>query len=288
MSDRDRVEFWAAVRTINQMKESLSPLILIQSDGYKKPFFIVGAGSPGDLLVVTMWKPYLETERPFYLLKPQKPYNRIQDIASDFIKAIQNIQGEGPYLLVGQCEGGSLAFEIAQQLQSKGQKVFLIFLDTPAPPYNDVLSLNFLIDRFRRSRKIIKFVTFTLNKISSFNLGTQLLYLIDKIKTKLWFYLYSKDKNLRQTKLIRNSCRLAGTRYRPTIYPERIIFLVREKRYNAKKATIQSWASMAIGGSEIYLIPSNKERHQSTAETLKIVIKSIGQPPQGKLPTVPL
>jgi thioesterase domain-containing protein len=64
----------------------------------------------------------------------QDPLPRIEDIAALFTRDIETVQPQGPYLLAGYCVGGTIAFELAQQLTAKGQQVrFLALLGSPCP-----------------------------------------------------------------------------------------------------------------------------------------------------------
>jgi thioesterase domain-containing protein len=53
-------------------------------------------------------------------------------MANTYVAAIKEIQPEGPYAVAGYSLGSSVAFEIAKQLETKGDKVpFLGILDSP-------------------------------------------------------------------------------------------------------------------------------------------------------------
>ena len=53
-------------------------------------------------------------------------------MAAQYIAALRVVQPEGPYLLGGASFGGTVALEMAQQLQAQGQQVALLTLiDTP-------------------------------------------------------------------------------------------------------------------------------------------------------------
>jgi thioesterase domain-containing protein len=59
---------------------------------------------------------------------------RIEEMAARYLEAVRQIQPEGPYLLGGSSFGGVVAFEMAHQLLSGGQRVALLaMMDTPAP-----------------------------------------------------------------------------------------------------------------------------------------------------------
>jgi thioesterase domain-containing protein len=59
----------------------------------------------------------------------EKPYDQtIAQAARDYIKAIKNVQLNGPYYLLGHSMGGTIAQEAAVQLEALGEKVANVFL----------------------------------------------------------------------------------------------------------------------------------------------------------------
>ncbi|OQY54262.1 MAG: hypothetical protein B6247_12250 [Candidatus Parabeggiatoa sp. nov. 2] len=57
--------------------------------------------------------------------------DRVEDLAAYYIKALRVVQPSGPYFLGGSSFGGTIAFEMAQQLQAVDQKVALLaMIDT--------------------------------------------------------------------------------------------------------------------------------------------------------------
>lgn len=74
---------------------------------------------------------------PFYALQAQgldgsKRYLKsVEEMATHYLGEIRKFQPEGPYYLGGFCLGGQVAFEMAQQLHRRGQKVALLaMIDT--------------------------------------------------------------------------------------------------------------------------------------------------------------
>jgi thioesterase domain-containing protein/acyl carrier protein len=58
----------------------------------------------------------------------------IQQMASDYVRAIRKVQPEGPYQLLGMSSGGLIAYEMARQIKDSGSEVrFLALLDTTVP-----------------------------------------------------------------------------------------------------------------------------------------------------------
>lgn len=113
-----------------------SSLVPIQPYGSKPPFFCVHPGG-GNVLYYSDLAKHLGLDQPFYGFQAQgldgisEPYTKIEDMASHYIQDMQKIQPEGPYLLGGFCLGGTIAFEMAYQLQLQGKEVALLALMDP-------------------------------------------------------------------------------------------------------------------------------------------------------------
>jgi thioesterase domain-containing protein len=61
-------------------------------------------------------------------------HTRIPDMAASYVQKIREVQPEGPYFLGGLCAGGTIAFEMALQLEAQGFPIgFVALLDTPGP-----------------------------------------------------------------------------------------------------------------------------------------------------------
>src|SRR5271166_4453380 len=110
-----------------------SPLVAIQPAGSRPPFFCFhGAG--GNVLIYRHLSRHLGADQPFYGLQCQgldgscPPLTRIEDMAALYVKEIRRAQPHGPYFLGGYCMGGTLAFEVAQQLQAEGEPIALLAL----------------------------------------------------------------------------------------------------------------------------------------------------------------
>jgi hypothetical protein len=53
-------------------------------------------------------------------------FTHLEEMAAHYVNEIESIQPAGPYLLGGYCLGGTIAFEMAQQLRAKGEEVALV------------------------------------------------------------------------------------------------------------------------------------------------------------------
>jgi thioesterase domain-containing protein/acyl carrier protein len=116
-----------------------SPLIPIQPKGTQAPFFAVHPAG-GTVLCYLDLARHLDRDQPFYALEApglssdQVPYRDIRQMAEAYVMAVRAVQPQGPYFLGGWCFGGTIAFEMACQLQQQDQEIALLALiDTYAP-----------------------------------------------------------------------------------------------------------------------------------------------------------
>jgi amino acid adenylation domain-containing protein len=117
-------------------------LVPIQPHGTRRPLFLVHPAG-GQVFPFVPLARRLGPDQPCYGLQAigvaegQTPHSRIEDMAAAYIEAIESVQPEGPYLLGGWSMGGEIAFEMAQHLLLKGQKVALLALfDARVPSAN--------------------------------------------------------------------------------------------------------------------------------------------------------
>ncbi|WP_293097886.1 thioesterase domain-containing protein [Moorena sp. SIOASIH] len=117
---------------------SWSGLVAIQPQGSQPPFFCM-PGSGGNVVYFHQLARHLGNDQPFYALQPpsldgvSEPFSSVEEVAAYYLQAIQTLQPSGPYFLGGHSFGVLVAFEMAQQLQQKGETVALLALfDLPA------------------------------------------------------------------------------------------------------------------------------------------------------------
>jgi amino acid adenylation domain-containing protein len=115
---------------------SWSSLVPIQPAGSKNPLFLVH-GAEGNVLLYRELTQRLGPDQPVYGLQSQgldgkgDPDSTVPAMATKYIKEVMRVQATGPYLLGGYCMGGTVAFEMAQQLRAMGEQVeIVIMLDT--------------------------------------------------------------------------------------------------------------------------------------------------------------
>ncbi|MFT3764368.1 MAG: HAD-IIIC family phosphatase [Minicystis sp.] len=119
-----------------------SPAIhALRAGGKKRPLFLgrPATRSGGGLSYVALAR-QIDPDRPVYvfqnrpLLDGTEPYSTIEEMASEYLTALRQVQPRGPYLIAGWCLGGKTAFEMANRLVDRGEQVNqLILFDTKAP-----------------------------------------------------------------------------------------------------------------------------------------------------------
>jgi thioesterase domain-containing protein/acyl carrier protein len=110
-----------------------SSLVAIQPAGSRPPLFCMhGAG--GTVLMYRELSRHLGDDQPVYGLQAQgldgssPPLTKIEEMAALYVKEIRQVQPRGPYFVAGYCMGGTVAFEVAQQLCQQGETVALLAL----------------------------------------------------------------------------------------------------------------------------------------------------------------
>ncbi len=124
----------------NTGPERRHQLVAIEPRGTKPPLFWIpgGAGTPVRVELKAL-AALLGPSQPLYGLGSQRAQTwaeieSVPERAREYVKAIRELQPEGPYYLTGFCLGGVIAFEAARQLKEQGQQVaFLALLNTWMP-----------------------------------------------------------------------------------------------------------------------------------------------------------
>jgi thioesterase domain-containing protein/acyl carrier protein len=113
-----------------------SPLVALQAGGRRPPLILVPPAATS-VFTFSDLVGRLGTEQPIYGLEPlglqegDPIFDRIEEMATVYVRAIEDSCLAGPYCLAGRCFGGSVALEVAQQLTARGHQVALLaILDT--------------------------------------------------------------------------------------------------------------------------------------------------------------
>ena len=187
-------------------------LVLIRAGGDKPVLFLVHDGY-GEIMLYRNLAFLLEPDHTVFGLQPCSRDNipivhtGIPEMAAYHIDKIRSVQPRGPYLLGGMCAGGVIAFEIARQLQSQGERVAMVALldaaDVAALPRTWHFAnqrIRSFFTAFRRDGSI-RFDQFVLavfakalrkvKNLTTYLIGQRLRELQDEIRLRLLrFYLH--------------------------------------------------------------------------------------------------
>jgi thioesterase domain-containing protein/uncharacterized protein YbdZ (MbtH family)/acyl carrier protein len=135
--------------------EKWSSLVPIQPRGSRPPLFCIH-GIGGEVFGFGALARCLGEDQPFYGLRARPPqeakaYTPLEEIAAQYLQEVRALQPEGPYYLGGYSLGGTVAFEMAQQLLAQGQHIGLLaVVDQGVFP-------NGRLRHFRRPRCLVEF-----------------------------------------------------------------------------------------------------------------------------------
>ncbi|MBX3327338.1 MAG: amino acid adenylation domain-containing protein, partial [Nitrospira sp.] len=220
-------------------------LVAIQPNGVAAPIFMV-PGVVGNVLVFAQLAKLLGPDRPTYGLQArgldgkEAPFTSIPEMASHYVEQIRRVRPTGPYTVLGNCTGGLIAYEMAQQLLGQGQTVTLVVMDTWHPstyrPHRIRLPMMAGLPLFVLWRGIRTFLA------------------LSRLPTKDWIPLFkhyykklmslshpNRDNNELMVEFhderVTRSTLQAVARYDVRKYPGRILNIVASNRYVARTVT---------------------------------------------------
>jgi radical SAM protein with 4Fe4S-binding SPASM domain len=198
----------------------------------------------------------------------------VQDRAASYLHQMRKVQRKGPYALGGECVGGIVAFEMAQQLLAQGQEVALLLLmDTWRPGDADPRPSAMLKSKWSVSRVGLANLRRMLRNENWLRVAVTL-----KQKTAFW---------LRAVQHIGKTLQ-----YRPKVYPGRVTLLVSSD--NDQKGLSEGWRSLCLGGLVVHTVPGDHESYirrtpEIAAERLSACFDGYNVPlPQQKSPGPPI
>ena len=242
-------------------------LVEVQPGQGRRPVFFIpgGVGGEGEFFLHARLARRVGPEFPFYWLKARSAVGRrasaatVEEIAADYVREIRTRQGHGPYIVVGDCGGGVIAYEVAQQLHAAGEKLaLLLFLDTIRP--DDASALRGILGGFPRW-------TYHREALRQLTRGEQLSYLwgLASRVLRVWAGALWHGG-------IRATYARARYRYRPSHYPGKLTLLLSEDL--ARVGRSLGWEEVVGGGIEVHRLRGNHVTYirryvDSTAETLR-------------------
>jgi amino acid adenylation domain-containing protein len=244
-----------------------STLVPIQPNGSKPPFFCVHARG-GNVLEFYDLARHLGTDQPFYGLQSQgldqqsDPHTRVVDMAAHYIKEIREVQPRGPYYLGGRSLGGTIAFEMACQLEASGEEVALVaLLDTY--PVGHLKLLPGADTRLKKLKRAGERLKCHFRNLAGLTLGEQARYVTEKsrflptrVKTFWWRKTYRLFENLgrplpRFLRDVTEFNSMAVAEYVPQPYPGPITLFWASADRRASFDLVEGWRVLSAGGIDV-------------------------------------
>jgi aspartate racemase len=140
-------DFAQVIEKTAEGKSFVWPTVMkIQPLGTRRPIFFVAAPDINALGYIRL-ADHLGDDQPLYGLQSQKylktttdehgrpllefSQSVVEELATEYVRAMREVQPHGPYLLGGMCRGAHIAFEMATQLKAQRETVsMLAILDT--------------------------------------------------------------------------------------------------------------------------------------------------------------
>ncbi len=246
-------------------------LVPLQSGGSQSNIFLVpgGSGNEETLMVYARLIYFMGQDFPIFGFQIDD-WNVpcvAEMIASAFIQEMRKVQPEGPYVLVGECIGGLIALEMAQQLRLSNQPVNLCILDTPASKL-----VAYFIERFFVPIKNLLGISSDIKGVKS-----RLKHIQSKIRSKL----STSKKNIenKESQEIQRKYINILMNYRPTRFSGSMK-LILSKEKTCKNQTRKDWIKIGCSKENIYEVDGNHESYlgkyaRSTAQVLKTCLEQI-------------
>jgi thioesterase domain-containing protein/ubiquinone/menaquinone biosynthesis C-methylase UbiE len=220
-------------------------LITLQPEGGCRPLFLVhplaGLVFPYHELAL-----HLGADQPVYGLQSigiageASPLLQIESMAEHYLAAIRQVQPEGPYQLAGWSFGGTVALEMAQQLQKRGESVSLLgIIDTRL--YSNRLAT------FWHGFRV--FLTSMLPQVGPYISDYLSLQSASGGETQPPKFKAPELKRLLQ---VFGANVRADSRYRPQRYPGKVTLFK-----TAHQDSSWGWSDIAANGVELHQIPGH-------------------------------
>jgi thioesterase domain-containing protein/acyl carrier protein len=258
-----------------QVPSGISPIIAIQGNGTKPPFFCIH-NFGGFVINYEPLSQALGTDQPFYGLQAfglegiNEPHTTIMDMANYYSQAIRQQQPAGPYSLGGSCFGGAF-MKRGRWLVGQGDKVGLLALiDAYAPSHAQKNNAG----SWGRFVAVCRNLPYWLRDYSQLNADEKRVVVNRRVK-RLRISLQNrlgKPANITARELVGDHANvtsapdhlqhlmelhmLALMKYSPPIYDGKVtLFRIQRLPLFTHYEPDLGWSQCAAGGVELHIIP---------------------------------
>jgi len=241
-------------------------LVAIQPAGSCPPLFVV-PGVGGSVLGYHALARLLGPDQPFYGLQSRgldgtrRPRTRIENIASDYLGEIREVQPHGPYHLAGMCMGGVVAYEMALQLRAAGQEVgFLGLLETWPPVVASMLPARLAPRASALAALVAARLTLDVESFKRLRGRDRLRYVGSRLKVLADLVIRRDPLRGLRGELARLAVTQANLqalgRYTPRPYPDHVVlFWAEGRQVDPSVDPRRRWLELVLGGVEVRTAP---------------------------------
>jgi amino acid adenylation domain-containing protein len=262
--EHSTIEKIAARLTTNREEGDDDCLVPIRPEGIRVPFYFVH-GALGNVFGLPLLTKHLHPDQPIFGLRAKdltgkgKMQDNVEEVAASYVAAILRQNPDGPYILMGYCFGGLVAFEMAKQMQRMGKEVKkLIIIDAEANTAQEPDAL--FAKKFRNWKKFARRKSHDVSYFLKDPKGK-----IRYEKLKLSETLVKAKRDLVGPKTdpfyiaaeLEKRCIAAGKKYRMTPYNGDVYLLRAGKRIRyTEDRKFLGWQPYVDGEIRIYDVPS--------------------------------
>jgi amino acid adenylation domain-containing protein len=257
----------AKMITEEKIEPIWSPLVEIKRGAGGPPLFLVH-GAEGNVLLYRNLAECLDKDQAVCGLqssglKESDPMRMsIEEMAANYIEAMRKIQPTGPYHIGGYCMGGTIAYEIAQQLKAKGDETGVLFL---IETYNIQIyrKIGLVIEKIIET---VESLWFHFNNVIAIKGEDRKKFLIKKMEVakqrtkartnfllaKLGIRTATFTGKSGSTLKIRKNNDLAQGKYVPTPYDGKAVLLKPKISYSSEPDPLFGWGKLITGEFKVY------------------------------------
>jgi amino acid adenylation domain-containing protein len=233
-------------------------LVPLTQGGPGTPLFLVHHVS-GDITAYRDLAPYLGAGRPIYGVRApelgsnRRPPDRVEVMASRYVQEIRALQPHGPYLIGGHSAGAHIAFEMARQLHSGGERVDLLaILEADARTRSGL-------------RNLVDLVRFQIDSVRSLParqreayMRRTLVRLAERLGRAITVSHSRRPGNEETKNVVWTAIELAVRQYHPRSYPGAVtLFRATDRRVTRTYSRTLGWRRLARGGVRVIDVPGS-------------------------------
>jgi len=245
---------------------SWEPLVLIRSGAGRPPLYIL-QGYGMNVIGFNNIARHMHPDQSVYGFQPRglngidEPHGTIEAMAMEYVEAILRVNPEGPYYLAGYSYGGVVAFEMAQQLRTKGKQIgMLAIIDTYTNHMNDEQGWTAaLLQKAYRQFPKFRFVLKNLRKYPKQTIAYQRDFFARKVRavTDL-FHRTRKASSRTPEERIDEQYVKAYKKYRMHLYDDSIdLFRVKIRLYFLDDLEYMGWRAFVSKDIIIHEVPGD-------------------------------